>query len=379
MNSLKQQFTILVADDNKDNLKVLREILKTKDFQVRFVTDGQQVIDHLEKEIVDLILLDIHMPVMNGFQTCEKLQQSEKTKYIPVIFLSAADDKETIIDGLKLGAVDYVTKPFIHEELLFRVDTQLKLVKSIEKRKNLESELKIKAIRQERSIEFLNTTKSLVNGICHEINNPLNLLYNSSLLIKDHFENEFGKRDRQEMIKLINITCGEALKANQLVARLAILSSFSNLTKEKINVFSLVESVVKNIEDETCEYDLSEIPSDISIVSSKSGLFHAVSNIVLNSIEAIKLCKSEKGKVLFECTSQNDFVILKISDNGGGVNEKNISNIFRPFFTTKIKGRAKGLGLTEVENIIVGQNLGEIFTENTTEGGFSVALHLYID
>ncbi len=124
---------IFVIDDELNNILLLVKLLKEKGYRVRAARDGGFALQSLEKETVDLILLDIMMPDMSGFEVCEKLKENRRTASIPIIFLSAMDETENKIKGLEMGAVDYITKPFDLDEVLARVSRQLKLFTEFKK------------------------------------------------------------------------------------------------------------------------------------------------------------------------------------------------------------------------------------------------------
>ena len=124
----KKKPIILIVDDVPRNIQVLGTLLKKTDCELAVATNGQQALNTVARIKPDLILLDIMMPGMDGFEVCRKLKAGDETKNIPVIFLSAKNETEDIIKGFELGAVDYITKPIIGIELLTRVKTQLELV-----------------------------------------------------------------------------------------------------------------------------------------------------------------------------------------------------------------------------------------------------------
>ena len=126
MHSLKTGF-ILIVDDNATNLSVLSKILKTAGFKVRVAIDGETAIEQVKDDPPELILLDIKMPGLDGFETCTMLKTNPATRDIPVIFLTALSETQDKIKGLSVGAVDYITKPFQEEEVLARVIIHLKL------------------------------------------------------------------------------------------------------------------------------------------------------------------------------------------------------------------------------------------------------------
>jgi diguanylate cyclase (GGDEF)-like protein len=119
------KFNILIVDDKPENLKVLSAVLLDKDYKVRKATSGEMALKSIDANPPDLILLDIMMPGMNGYDVCERLKSWENTRDIPIIFISALDDTEMKVQAFEMGAADYVTKPFEAQEVLIRVKTQL--------------------------------------------------------------------------------------------------------------------------------------------------------------------------------------------------------------------------------------------------------------
>src|SRR5512144_1402813 len=116
---------ILVVDDTPANIQSLAAILKEKGYQISAATNGKQALEVLARVQPDLILLDVMMPEMDGFETCRQLKAAERWRHIPVIFLTAKTETADIVQGFELGAVDYVAKPFNTHELLARVNTHL--------------------------------------------------------------------------------------------------------------------------------------------------------------------------------------------------------------------------------------------------------------
>ena len=137
----KKKSVILIVDDNPKNLQVLGNILKVKKCKVGVANNGQQALQMTENINPDLILLDIMMPKMDGFEVCKRLKASPETKEIPIIFLTAKTEMEDIVRGFRLGAVDYVTKPFHSVELLARVSTHLELKSALDTQKELVAKL----------------------------------------------------------------------------------------------------------------------------------------------------------------------------------------------------------------------------------------------
>jgi two-component system, sensor histidine kinase and response regulator len=128
---MNEDINILVVDDNQENLKVISSFLKEKQYRIALATDGESAIKILDNNKIDLILLDIMMPGMDGFEVCRIIKEKPGIMDIPVIFLTARTETDDIVKGFQVGGVDYITKPFRKEELFARVNNhvQLKLVR----------------------------------------------------------------------------------------------------------------------------------------------------------------------------------------------------------------------------------------------------------
>jgi DNA-binding response OmpR family regulator len=124
---------ILIVDDNPQNLQVLANLLKEEKYEIEFAINGKATLDWLKNRKFDLVLLDINMPGMNGFEVCRRIRSDKETQDIPIIFLSAESERESILKGFEVGAQDFVIKPFDSRELLARVKTQLDLKSKTEK------------------------------------------------------------------------------------------------------------------------------------------------------------------------------------------------------------------------------------------------------
>lgn len=134
--------TILIVDDSRLNIQVLSDILKEKSYRIALARSGKMALEFVEMKRPDLILLDIMMPEIDGFEVCRRLKSKDETKNIPIIFISGLDKSKDIVKGFKAGAVDYIVKPFQKEVVLARVNTHLKLSETQQKLKNTNVELK---------------------------------------------------------------------------------------------------------------------------------------------------------------------------------------------------------------------------------------------
>jgi len=157
---------LLIVDDNELNLRVVGNLMQTDGLKLSFARSGKEALQLLEKRNIDIVLLDISMPGMDGYEVCIKMKENEKTKDIPIIFLTARDQTADIIKAFELGAVDYVTKPFNRNELSIRVHTHLKLKNSTDtiniQKKELEEKNQILEIQKK---EIQEQHENILSGI----------------------------------------------------------------------------------------------------------------------------------------------------------------------------------------------------------------------
>jgi two-component system, sensor histidine kinase and response regulator len=181
---------ILLVDDNPQNLQVLGKLLQEEKYKIEFALNGESALEWLSNKQFDLILLDLHMPGMNGFEVCKKIRSDKEMHELPIIFLSAESERESILKGFEVGAQDYVTKPFDNRELLARVKTQLDLKSKTEKLekinewlgKKIDNWLKVSVSKAKgketddlstKLIEFDDNRNHVLKNICLELNMSL--------------------------------------------------------------------------------------------------------------------------------------------------------------------------------------------------------------
>ncbi len=125
------KMNVLIVDDNQQNLKVLGNVLKENtDYGLAFAMNGEEALEYISKSVPDMILLDVMMPGIDGFEVCKRLQENEETADVPVIFITAKSEPEDVVRGFRVGGMDYITKPFNEAELLVRINTHMELKRS---------------------------------------------------------------------------------------------------------------------------------------------------------------------------------------------------------------------------------------------------------
>jgi len=214
---------ILLVDDNPQNLQVLGKLLQEEKYEIEFAVNGEATLEWLKNKQFDLILLDLNMPGMNGFEVCKRIRSDNGMYEVPIIFLSAESERESILKGFEVGAQDYVTKPFDSRELLARVKTQLDLKSKTEKLekinewlgKKIDNWLKVSVGRPRgaetndlsaKLIEFDKNQSFVLKDICLELSTSImdveKLIWKSNdSNIKNQFE-EIVKRMADSVGKL---------------------------------------------------------------------------------------------------------------------------------------------------------------------------------
>ena len=199
---------IMVVDDTLENVELLSQILMAHDYEVFSVLSGKLAIKSVETALPDLILLDIRMPDMDGYEVCQRLKSNEHTKDIPIIFISALDDLADKVRGFELGGIDYITKPFQLAEVLVRVKTHLavrhlqeqlqianeKLAEQLQESERLNSELQQRNVELQESLRTIKKLSGLVPicAWCHKtIRNEQGTWMDLEVYIEDHSEAKF--------------------------------------------------------------------------------------------------------------------------------------------------------------------------------------------
>jgi signal transduction histidine kinase len=323
--NMNQSSQILIVDDNPQNLKMLGSTLREKGYSPIFAKNGVQALKLLENKKPDLILLDLMKPDMNGFEVCQKIKQDATTKEIPVIFLTAQTDKEKVIKGFQLGAVDYVTKPFNIEELITRVKTHLKL-------KSTEDQLR----------QALTTKNKFFSIIAHDLGNMFNgLIGLSDLLLgnqgsmaaadKDKFMSMILENSKRVHDLLMNLLEWSRLQTGRLHPQPASLN-LKFIVDDNIDLLS-GQAKGKNIK--------------IFYFLEKTEVFadeHMLNTVIRNLLSNAIKFTPQNGKVEISSIEIGTKVEISIKDTGVGIGPANIDKLFRMEVSHSTLGTANELG-----------------------------------
>jgi signal transduction histidine kinase len=326
---------ILVVDDTHDNLRLLNRILTAHGYHVRPVLDGAKALSVAQNTPPDLILLDIVMPKLDGYAVCEQLKADDRTRHVPVIFISALGDTFDKVKAFSLGGVDYITKPFQEEELLARVNTHLLL-------RNVQTQLREK----NRELEELNAYKDkFFSIIAHDLKNPLTGFLSFASIL-EHFEDL--RKD-----EITELTMQFRASAENLFALLENLLTWSRIQRDMFEYrpcrIDLWVIIAKNIELFTPNARQKQITLRQSVQeqTTASGDYEMIDFIVRNLLSnAVKFTRTD-GIIDVSATPHENDVTVAIADTGIGISEKMLARLFRIDATCQRAGTAddKGTGL----------------------------------
>jgi two-component system NtrC family sensor kinase len=417
---MKNTQLILVVDDTLANLEVVTEVLGDAGFEVAIATDGERAIKQATISQPDLILLDVMMPGIDGFTTCQRLKASPSTCDIPVIFMTALSDTTDKVRGLNLGAVDYVTKPFQEAELLARVTTQLKLHhlhQTLEQQVEQRTTELQKALQQlqQSQVQLVHSEKmamlgQLVAGVAHEINNPINFIHGNLTHVQTYTDNllDFVQLYKQhsasaapelqnaaadldlEFIQqdLPKIMVSMKIGTQRICEIVRSLRNFSRLDEAECKAVDIHEGInntlliLQHRLKSTPEHPEIQVIRDygqLPFVECYAGSLNQVfMNILANAIDALEELSAKRNyqenqsnlsRITIRTAALDDqSVKIAIADNGSGMPKEIQQRIFDPFFTTKPPGKGTGMGMSISYQIVTEKHHGKLTCLSTPEG-----------
>jgi two-component system, sensor histidine kinase and response regulator len=356
---------ILIVDDTPENLKVLSNILHAKGYNISISTSGKSALESVNTEIPDLILLDIQMPGMDGYETIKALKQTN-ARDIPVIFLTVFAEADRIVQAFELGAVDYITKPFNIPELTARVATHLEI-----------------KMAREKLIELNATKEKLFSIISHDLKNSLGSVLNFSDLL-------MGKLDDLPMDKIHEFVGLIQKSSKNTFELLENLLDWSRLQTgkftRKIDKYDLkaeIQNICMLYNDMASEKNITlqnNITSELFICCDIEMTKTVLRNLVSNAIKFTH----PKGIISLNSRESISHIEIHITDNGVGIDPGNISRLFSVENNISTPGtggeKGTGLGLMLCKELIEKQG-GKIWVESELEKGstFKFALPKVVD
>ncbi len=364
-------YKILIVDDVVSNVLLLKVLLKNEKFKTVTASDGLEAIQQAEKELPDLILLDVMMPQMDGFETAMHLKNNPATAGIPIIFLTALNSTQDIVKGFQAGANDFITKPFNKEELLVRVNHQISLVAA-------------KKLILERTEELRKTIvgrDKLYSVIAHDLRSPLaSIKMVLNMMVLGVSEDVIGK-EMYQMLQMVNHSTEDvfSLLDNLLkwtksqIGKLNVVYQdfrIDEVVEGVLDIFSLV-SKSKNIQLVNDSIDTVTVHADVDMV--KTILRNLLSNALKFSYEG--------SQIIIGSQVETDKVIISVKDSGKGMSAEDKEKLlktethFSRYGTNNEEG--SGLGLLLCQDFAI-KNGGDLWFESEEGKGstffFSIPL-----
>ena len=364
-------YKILIVDDVVSNVLLLKVLLKNEKFKTVTASDGLEAIQQAEKELPDLILLDVMMPQMDGFETAMHLKNNPTTAGIPIIFLTALNSTQDIVKGFQAGANDFITKPFNKEELLVRVNHQISLVAA-------------KKLILERTEELRKTIvgrDKLYSVIAHDLRSPLaSIKMVLNMMVLGLSEDVIGK-EMYQMLQMVNHSTEDVFSLldnllkwtkSQIGKLNVVYQAFriDEVVEGVLDIFSLV-SKSKNIQLVNDSIDTVTVHADVDMV--KTILRNLLSNALKFSYEG--------SQIIIGSQMETDKVIVSVKDSGKGMSAEDKEKLlktethFSRYGTNNEEG--SGLGLLLCQDFAI-KNGGDLWFESEEGKGstffFSIPL-----
>jgi signal transduction histidine kinase len=389
---------ILVVDDNPDNLGVVAGYLKNAGYKVAVAPNGSIALEQAARIKPLVILLDVKMPGMDGFEVCRELKKVADTSDIPVIFLTALDDIKSITRGFQAGGTDYLSKPVNKDELLARVLTQ---VENYLYKNKLKEEVRLRTAELERYHERLEelvdertheleaaqeelvkrerlaVLGQLTATVSHELRNPLSVIRSSAF----YLQRKLPDPDEKTLKHLMRIdsqveTC-DAIVGDLLEYTRSLPAEKS---KEEITLW------LRRLLDDFCETINVQVnyqpAADILLVLfDREKMRRVMLNLLTNAVQAVAEHKRQaqkkgdayQGSIKILTWSSDDHVVVQVEDNGIGMDDETQDRAFEPLFTTKARGTGIGLALVKK---VVKEHDGSVAFESRPQEGTKIRIML---
>ncbi|WP_260854701.1 hybrid sensor histidine kinase/response regulator [Paraburkholderia sp. BCC1884] len=339
---------VLVVDDTPANLGLVVECLEGKNLRVAIARDGEEALRRAELAEPDLILLDVMMPGLDGFETCRRLKAMEKTRDIPVIFMTSLTQTDEKITGFRAGAVDYITKPLQMEEVAARVNTHLKLraLQKLQEAQNVQLQREVKTRKQaeEALIEMINSVRNVSNSIAHDLRTPLTELRSrlEALILTLRRQ---GNRDTLPELEGAMTDVDRVIRIFNALLRLAeidvgvrrsgfVPSDLASLLSDAVEFYQPVAEL-------RCVSLSLACSGDLAVVADPLLLAQAIGNLIDNALKFAR----DGGDIRIVATRAPERILISVADDGPGIPDAEKPKVTERFYRGDTSRGTPGVGL----------------------------------
>ena len=351
--------TVLIVDDVPENLQVLGKMLDEHGIEFSYATSGREALEAVDFHAPDLILLDVNMPGMTGYEVCETLKSKDDTKDIPVIFLTAQSDQEDIIKGLDLGGIDYITKPFNSRELITRVKSHLELSVS-KKIMKLQNE-QLSTLNQDLQ-EALATRNKFFSIIAHDLKDPFNTLIGFSDILIQRKDEVASEETREILQHIYNSSMYGFELLNNLLEWSRAQTGRLKYQPEPLDLESLIQDMVNLLRGTAEKKGITlsvQGEEDMVVLADRKMIETVVRNLASNALKFT----SAGGNVTIQYDCKDGMANISVKDDGQGMDQEQQAKLFSLTESYSTPGteneKGTGLGLILCKEFIT-KNEGEI-------------------
>jgi two-component system sensor histidine kinase/response regulator len=368
----RERNTILVVVDADHIQELLLDYLRGSGFKVILATNGESALELAHHVQPDIILLDVALPGIDGFETCRRLKADRQSHDIPIIFITSQTGTVEKVRGFVLGAVDYIEKPIQSEEVLARVKTHLTLQQLQKEQAAQNMRLQAEIVERERLIEELD---SFAHTVAHDLKNPLSgVMSNAKFLRRYHTRMSQG-----EFLESLDTIVRSSAKINSIIEELLLLSSVrtEEVQLGPVNMVPIIDDVVDRLSFLMAEYKAFILPPDTTNWPLAYGYGPWIEEVWVNYISNAVKYGGEPPRIILGASSHSDGMVeFWVKDNGLGLSPEEQAQLFVPFNRmSQVHIEGHGLGLSIVHRI-VSRLGGRVGVRSKTDSGSIFSFYL---
>jgi signal transduction histidine kinase len=350
---------VLLVEDDAASARVLRSILEQAGYQVATAADGAGAMEHMERELPDVLLLDWMLPGVSGLEVCHQVRQRWNALALPILMVTAKTDPESVYAAFDAGASDYIAKPYRGAEIRARIAAHLRTKRLVDERGRMEDHL--------REREKLSSLGVMASGVAHDINNPLAVIYGHAQLLLRRDPDPAAEDHVRAIMQGVE-------RCRRIVGDLLDFARGRPARHEHVELGELVRATLALRERELRSTGIGvtvDLPEGLpGVMGDAHQLQQVFLNVILNAEQALR----DVGRTLRIAAGsegpeegERGWVAVEIFNDGPPIAPEVLPRIFEPFFTTKPKDEGTGLGLA-ISRRIVREHGGEITAEPRPDG-----------